>query len=122
MRQKICAMKRFFQLITGLEETVYEKFGLTLTEAMVLCSVSGGYAVAHDLTTEVRLSLSRLSRVLSALEKKGLVERQRSVVDKRNLINKPSLQGEQLIQRINSEGIELPKELEFVLEALPQGV
>ncbi len=122
MRQQICAMKRFFQLITGLEETVYQKFGLTLTEAMVLCSVSGGCTVAQDLATEVHLSPSRLSRVLSALEKKGLVERQRSLIDKRSLINQPSYQGKQLIQRINSEGIELPQELEFVLEALPQGV
>lgn len=122
MRQQICAMKRFLQLVTGLEETVYEKFGLTLTEAMVLCSVSGGCTVAQDLAAEVRLSPSRLSRVLSALEKKGLVVRERSILDKRSLINKPSFQGEQLIQRINSEGIELPKELEFVLEALPQGV
>ena len=52
---------------------------------------------------------------------KGLVERQRSLIDKRSLINQPSYPGETTdTANKTPKALSCPQELEFVLEASPR--
>jgi DNA-binding MarR family transcriptional regulator len=85
-------------------------------EALCLCSVSGGCTLAGDLGEEVTLSPSRLSRVLGALETKGLLERTRRKDDKRTWDLALTAEGAALVARMRDGEIELPVEIrEFSL-------
>lgn len=83
MHERLCALKGLLRAVSRLEESIREAYGVTLTEALCLCSIGGGCAAASPLGEEVALSPSRLSRVLGALESKGLLSRTRRSEDKR---------------------------------------
>lgn len=116
MHERLCALKGFLRAISILEEDIRGKYGLTLTEALCLCSIGGGCSSAGNLAADVGISTSRLSRVLSALEAKGLVERRRRDDDRRNWTNAPTQGGNALIARMKTEGIKIPEELERIAE------
>ena len=116
MHERLCALKGFLRAISILEEEIRGKYGLTLTEALCLCSIGGGCNAAGNLAEEVGISASRLSRLLSSLEAKGLVERRRRDDDRRNWTNAPTQAGDSLIARMKTEGVNLPQELERIAE------
>jgi DNA-binding MarR family transcriptional regulator len=116
MHERLCALKGILRAIALLEGEIHTRYGLTLTEALCLCSIGGGCLSAGSLAEEVALSPSRLSRVLSSLESKGLIERQRRDDDKRNWNNAATAAGNALIARMKEEGIEIPPELERITE------
>lgn len=117
MHQKLCALKGVLRAVSRLEETIRESYGVTLTEALCLCSVGGGCASAGYLGDEVSLSPSRLSRILSALETKGLLERRRREDDKRSWDLVLTREGTELLLRMQAGEIELPEELRLLAEA-----
>lgn len=116
MHERLCSLKTFLRAISLLEEEIRTRYGLTLTEALCLCSIGGGCVSAGGLAAEVGLSASRLSRVLSSLEAKGLVGRRRRDDDRRNWTNAPTEAGDALIARMKIEGIEIPEELKRITE------
>jgi DNA-binding MarR family transcriptional regulator len=74
------------ELTRQLEATLDERYGLSLSALELL----GRLATAGDrrrrlsrLADDVELSLSRVSRIVDALERRGLVERQRCPEDTR---------------------------------------
>jgi DNA-binding MarR family transcriptional regulator len=116
MHERLCALKGLLRAVSRLEESIREAYGVTLTEALCLCSVSGGCTLAGDLGEEVTLSPSRLSRVLGALETKGLLERTRRKDDKRTWDLALTAEGAALVARMRDGEIELPVEIrEFSL-------
>ncbi len=116
MHERLCALKGVLRAVSRLEADIHAAYGLTLTEALCLCSIGGGCASAGNLAEEVGLSASRLSRVLASLEAKGLVERERRADDRRNWNNAPTGAGMALIGRMKAEGIAIPEELERITE------
>ncbi len=115
MHRTLCSIKSTLRAISKLEETIRGSYGVSLTEALCLCSAAGtsmeegqGCAYGTDLAEEVGLSPSRLSRVLSALEKKGLIVRARNEADRRKYEIAPSAEGQMLLQRMRDDGIEIP--------------
>jgi DNA-binding MarR family transcriptional regulator len=111
MHERLCAIKGVLRAIARLDESIRTRYALTLTEALCLCSIGGGCVSAGDLAEEVGLSASRLSRVLSSLESKGLIERLRRKDDKRNWNNEMTNEGKILTERMKNEGIDIPEEL-----------
>ncbi len=116
MHERLCALKGVLRAVSRLEAEIRSRFGLTLTEALCLCSIGGGCVSAGNLAEEVGLSTSRLSRVLASLEAKGLVVRARREDDRRNWMNAPTGAGSALIGRMKTEGISIPEELERIIE------
>ncbi len=121
MHKQLCALKGLLRLVAGLEEEIMERYGLTLTEALTLCSVGGGCSSTGDLAAEVALSPSRLSRVLGKLERKGLVERRRRAEDHRNWETEPSPSGRLLLEDMRATGVTVPGPLNAYLETIAQG-
>lgn len=109
MHERLCALKGFLRAVSRLEESIRETYGITLTEALCLCSISGGCSLAGTLGEEVSLSPSRLSRVLGALERKGLVERRRRTDDRRTWDLLLTEAGALLAERMRDGEIELPE-------------
>ena len=117
MHPRLCALKGVLRAGSRLEESIRESYGVTLTEALCLCSVGGGCASAGNLGEEVSLSPSRLSRILSALETKGLLERRRREDDKRSWDLVLTREGTELLARMQAGEIELPEELRVLGDA-----
>lgn len=111
MHERLCALKGLLRAVSRLEESIRESYGVTLTEALCLCSVGGGCALAASLGEEVALSPSRLSRVLSALEKKGFLERARRTDDKRTWDLFLTENGAMLVARMRDGEIDIPSEI-----------
>ncbi len=111
MHERLCALKGLLRAVSRLEESISETYGVTLTEALCVCSVGGGCGMAASLGDEVSLSPSRLSRVLGGLEKKGLLERRRREDDKRAWDLILTADGEELAERMREGGIDIPKEI-----------
>lgn len=111
MHNRLCSMKSTLRAISRLEESIRESYEITLTEALCLCSAISGCSYGSDLAEEVGLSPSRLSRVLSSLEKKGLVFRSRDERDHRKYEVLPTEEGRGLLTRMNQEGIDIPQGL-----------
>lgn len=109
MHERLCALKTLLRAVSRLEESIRDEYGVTLTEALCLCSVSGGCAQAGGLGEEVALSPSRLSRVLGSLERKGLVERRRRIVDKRTWDILLTEAGSLLAERMRNGDIDIPQ-------------
>lgn len=111
MHRQLCALKGVLRAVSRLEETIRESYGITLTEALCLCSIGGGCASAGNLGEEISLSPSRLSRILGSLETKGLLERRRRTDDKRSWDIELTAAGTELLERMRAGEIELPEEL-----------
>ena len=122
MHQQLCALKDLLRLVSGLEEHIMDRYGLTLTEALALCSIGGGCSSGGDLAREVGLSPSRLSRILGKLERKGLVERLRREDDRRSWDTMPSPEGKLLLERMKRDGVDVPEPLTEYLNTRTQGV
>ncbi len=111
MHERLCALKGLLRAVSRLEESIRDGYGVTLTEALCLCSIGGGCAAAGSLGDEVALSPSRLSRVLASLERKGLLERRRRTDDRRSWDLLLTEEGSRLTLSMRNGDIELPKEL-----------
>ncbi len=115
MHQHLCALKDILRSITQLEEAIQETYGLSLTEAMVLCAIDGGCRYAHDLADDVGLSPSRLSRIIASLERKDLLQREQNRDDRRHWQNSPTEKGIALLTHMKTEGIDIPPALESII-------
>ena len=111
MHERLCALKGLLRAVSRLEESIRDGYGVTLTEALCLCSIGGGCAAAGCLGDEVALSPSRLSRVLGALERKSLLERKRRTDDKRSWDLILTEEGSRLTRLMRDGDIEIPNEL-----------
>lgn len=76
----LCSIKEVVRTIHELEQELKRRYGLTLNEGLCLCCVSSVSRSPGDCARQLGLSPSRVSRLLNALERKGLLER-RSLPD-----------------------------------------
>lgn len=111
MHRELCALKGLLRAVSSLEESIRDAYGVTLTEALCLCSIGAGCTGAGPLGEELTLSASRLSRILTALERKGLVQRNRRSEDRRSWDVEATTEGKALLDRMRAGQIELPEEL-----------
>ncbi|GAB1481407.1 winged helix DNA-binding protein [Treponema sp.] len=121
MHEQLCALKGLLRAVSRLEESIRDAYGISLTEALVLCAVDGGCTAAGNLTDDVGISASRLSRILAQLEKKALIHRTRRSDDKRNWDNEVTLKGRALLKKMKNEGIDMPSELESLGKTIVEG-
>lgn len=109
MNEKLCALKTLLKAVATLDESLRAEYGLTLTEAICVCSIRGGTTGAVELGEEASLSPSRLSRVLGGLESKGVVVRTRRSDDRRAWDVGLSADGAALADRLRSGSIAIPE-------------
>lgn len=65
-------MRDLFQALSELESQLVEKYGISLNEAMVLCSVGEDKVAASGIVERTGLTASHASKVIGSVEKKGI--------------------------------------------------
>ena len=91
-------LKGFSELENRLEET----YGVSLNEAMVLCSV-GAETVTAGMTS------SHASKVIRSVEDKGLLARKLGEQDKRQMYFTLTRKGKACLENIKEQGVEVPE-------------
>lgn len=86
-------LKEIFLFVHQAEEKIHIHSGLTLNEALFLCSLLHSRSPG-ELSRECGISLSRVSRILRSLESKGLILREERGADRRRASFSLSEEGE----------------------------
>ena len=89
-----------------------KKYGISLNEGMVLCSLSKTASLSSgELGELLGLSSSNTSKVICSVEKKGYVERVVGTKDKRNMYFSLTASGRDLLDNVSDETVEMPDSL-----------
>lgn len=104
----ICVMRDLFLALSQLEARLLEAYGLTLNEAMVMCSIAGETVAAGTIVERTGLTHSHASKVIRMAERKGLLVRTQGEVDKRQMYFALTDEGESCLRRIREQGVEVP--------------
>jgi len=100
------ALKRF-------EDNLKTETGLSLNDALCLCSINRGIQEPGLLAQELDLSPSRLTRILNDLDERKYITRKISDGDRRGISVLLTRQGEKIVTTYKCSGIDIPEELAF---------
>lgn len=85
---KLCAIRDIRQAVTRFEADFERRYGISLNEGMVLCSLKDGVTLSSgELGEMLGLTPSNASKVIAAAERKGLIERGMGTADKRRMFS-----------------------------------
>ncbi len=103
--ERICVIKDIYKALYRFERDFAEEHGITINEAMVLCSLKEGERTAGALCEYVGLSNSRVSKVITAVENKGYVRREIALHDKRQMVFSLTDEGRAKIRSVMASGL-----------------
>ncbi len=106
--KELCKLKTMFREIYRFETALKKSLGLSINEALSLCSLEGGAKESRDLAHDLGISLSRISRIIGALEEKGLVRREVNKADKRKVIFSLSPEGKKRLADLQHRKLPFP--------------
>lgn len=109
-------MRELFQALSSLESSLQELYGISLNEAMVLCSVGHETVTAGTIVERTGLTPSHASKVIGQAEKKGLLLRQLSEKDRRQMCFTLTEEGHRCLSVMKERGIEIPELLQPLFE------
>lgn len=81
----ICVMRELVMALTDFEHKLLQVHNITLNEAMVLCAVGYESETATHISECTGLRPSHASKVIGALEQRGLIIRRMGEHDKRQM-------------------------------------
>lgn len=114
-------MRDLMRSLSELETQLEETYGVTLNEAMILCSVGSEIVSAGDITSCTGMTPSHTSKTIRSVENKGLLSRKLGEHDKRQMYFVLTRKGKNCLERIKEKGIDVPEWLAslFADEAAP---
>ncbi len=107
-KEPLCIIRDVYRLINDFENSLQSGCGVGLNEGMLLCALSKLEQCASGKIAELLgLTPSNASKVITSVEKKGLIERIMGKEDKRQMFFILSSQGKRCIEEIkcNPENI-----------------
>lgn len=107
----ICAMRELCMALAQLEENLIEKHGVSLNEAMALCSIGNETVTAGLVASRCGLKPPHASKVIATIEKRGLVMRQLGCNDKRTMCFTLTEEGKARLARLKEKGVNVPETL-----------
>lgn len=108
----ICVMRDLLQALAALEAQLMDTHGVSLNEAMVLCSIGQETVTASTIVERTGLNSSHASKVISAVEKRGMLIRQLGEKDKRQMYFTLTPAALSCLEGIRKHGVDVP---EFLL-------
>lgn len=109
---KLCAIRDIRQAVTRFEADFERRYGISLNEGMVLCSLKDGVRLSSgELGEMLGLTPSNASKVIAAAERKGLIERGMGTADKRRMYFTITEQGRSAFGGISCDEITMPEAL-----------
>lgn len=107
--QCICRMRDLTKALSELETQLTESYGITLNEAMVLCSVGNETVSAGDIIICTGMTPSHASKTIRSVETKGLLNRKLGEHDKRQMYFVLTRKGKKCLENIKEKGVEVPE-------------
>ena len=101
-------MRELFEALSSLESGLVESHGVSLNEAMVLCSIGHETVTASTVVERTGMTASHASKVIRSTEMKGLLERTLGEQDKRQMHFTLTGAGVDCLERIKEKGVEVP--------------
>ncbi len=97
--EPICVIKDIYKILYQFEKTFSESNDMTINEAMILCCLKDGEAkTAGAISEYIGLSNSRISKVITSVENKHLIQRLINPNDKRQMLFSLTKEGKQQIE------------------------
>ena len=109
----LCSIRKIQTALKKFEETLKDETGLSLNDALCLCSIGKDFHEPGALSKQLELSPSRITRVLDTLEKRGFISRRISDTDRRNIWVELTDMGKNIIEEYQCTDIRVPQELAF---------
>lgn len=101
-------MRELFEALSVLENGLIESHGVTLNEAMVLCSIGKETVMASTVVERTGMTASHASKVIRSAEKKGLLVRELGEKDRRQMHFTLTQSGFACLEGIKEKGVEVP--------------
>lgn len=107
----ICVMRDLVKAMAELENSLIAAHGVSLNEAMVLCSIGSETVTASMIVERTGLAASHTSKIIRAVEQRELIVRQLGEKDKRQMYFTLTASGEACLQGIRRDGVKIPEYL-----------
>lgn len=104
-------MRELFKALSSLESDLEAKYGVSLNEAMVLCSIGKETVTAGTIGERTGLMASHTSKVIGKVEEKGLLVRSLGEKDKRQMYFTLTEKGHACLQEVADKGVDVPEVL-----------
>lgn len=114
---RLCKIRELQRAVNIFERNLEKSHGLSLNEAMTLCLLNEkGRLSAGELGQLLELTDSNASKVLSSLERKGMIERSIGEADKRRMFFSISNEGSAKLKSIDCSTVTVPEKLSELIE------
>ena len=114
----ICRLRKIYKAITAFETQVEASLGVNINAMMLLCLLSEKENLsAGEIADEMSLTRSNASKVIASLEKSGTIRRHICKEDGRSMRFHLTKQGQELLEHVHCDSLQLPEELRKVVEA-----
>lgn len=98
-REVLLALRKIIRAIDLHSRSLIQQYGLTGPQLIVLQSLSElGCVSVGELATTVSLGQATMTGILTRLEKRGLIDRRRSELDKRKMMVNATPAGEEILK------------------------
>lgn len=111
-------MREVMQSLADFEHKLLQTHKVSLNEAMVLCAVGYESVTATHIAECIGLRPSNTSKVISALEQRGLIARRMGEHDKRLMYLSLTKQGIDYLQLIKDYEFDIPELLKPVFDRM----
>lgn len=107
----ICVMRDLYKALAQFEMEFDKVYGVTLNEAMVLCSLNeaGKEMTSTAIAERTEMTPSHTSKVISSVENQGLITRSLGKIDKRQMFFSLTKEGKTLVEQLILDKMEIPE-------------
>lgn len=112
----LCQIRDVYRAINDFELNFQQIYDLGLNEGMLLCSLTTQKYSSNELANALGLSNSNTSKVIKAVEKKGLIRRIVGKDDKRQMYFSLTELGKKKIESIKCAELDIPETLKPVVK------
>ncbi len=120
--KKFCVIRDICRSISEYEEGFYKIYSMCLNEAMVLCTLKDGRMSSGEIASKLNLTCSNTSKLLRAVEERGLIERDLGEKDRRQMYFTLTKTGMELLTTIDKDDVPVPETLSVLLNAYGETV
>lgn len=105
-------MRELLKALSKLETQLINTYGISLNEAMVLCSIGKETVTAGTIVERTGMTPSHASKTISLIEKKEMVTRHLGRQDKRQMYFTLTEKGKNCLEEIKKQGVDIPELLQ----------
>lgn len=113
----ICKMRDIYKALSVFETAFEEMYAISLNEAMVLCALreAGKEITSTAISERTEMAPSHTSKVIRAVEDKGLIRRALGEVDKRQMYLNLTEAGKKRLDELDLDKVEVPEILKQLM-------